>query len=94
MLILIPSIPHIRRELLILQQLQHSNVVHFKFCIIKRAKIYIVMEYIRGGTLRQIIDNRNPSHDDLRVWFAQLVLALEYLHHQGIMHRFLRYPSM
>eukprot|EP00602_Paraphysomonas_sp_CaronLab_P010611 CAMPEP_0185038026 /NCGR_PEP_ID=MMETSP1103-20130426/33155_1 /TAXON_ID=36769 /ORGANISM="Paraphysomonas bandaiensis, Strain Caron Lab Isolate" /LENGTH=1565 /DNA_ID=CAMNT_0027576271 /DNA_START=952 /DNA_END=5646 /DNA_ORIENTATION=+ len=81
------SIHHIRRELIILQQLQHPNIVNFKFCIIKRAKIYIVMEYIRGGTLRQIVEEHKPNLHDLRVWFAQLVLALGYLHHQGIMHR-------
>ena len=45
------------------------------------------MEYIRGGTLRQILETSEITKEDLRVWFAQLVLALEYLHHQRIMHR-------
>lgn len=81
------SINHIRRELRILQQLQHPNIVHFKFCLIRRAKIYIVMEYIRGGTLRQIIAQDEHSLDDLKIWFAQLVSALGYLHDNGIMHR-------
>ena len=81
------SINHIRRELRILQQLQHPNIVNFKFCIIRRAKIYIVMEYIRGGTLRQILAQHDISLDDRKIWFAQLVLALGYLHDHGIMHR-------
>jgi serine/threonine protein kinase len=71
----------------ILQQLQHPNIVNFKFCLIRRAKIYIVMEYIRGGTLRQIMAQHQPSFDDLKIWFAQLVSALGYLHEHGIMHR-------
>jgi serine/threonine protein kinase len=81
------SINHIRRELRILQQLQHPNIVNFKFCIIRRAKIYIVMEYIRGGTLRQILTQHDISLNDRKIWFAQLVSALGYLHDHGIMHR-------
>jgi serine/threonine protein kinase len=81
------SIIHIRRELRILQQLQHPNIVNFKFCLIRRAKIYIVMEYIRGGTLRQILAQHDISLNDRKIWFAQLVSALGYLHDHGIMHR-------
>lgn len=82
-----PSTPHIRRELRILQQLQHPNIVNFKFCLLRRAKLYIVMEYIRGGTLRQIITQHKPVLNDLKIWFAQLVSGLAYLHDNGIMHR-------
>jgi serine/threonine protein kinase len=81
------SIDHIRRELSILQDLKHQNIVKIKFYVVKRVEMYIVMEYVRGGTLQQIVDYYKPELSDLRVWFMQLVLALEYIHARGIVHR-------
>ena len=81
------TINHIRRELIILQELKHQNIVKIKFFVIKRAEVFIVMEYIRGGTLQQIVDFYSIDLERLRVWFMQLVLALEYIHERGIIHR-------
>jgi eukaryotic-like serine/threonine-protein kinase len=81
------SIDHIRSELSILQDLQHQNIVKIKFYVVKRMEMFIVMEYIRGGTLQQIVDHYKSDLDALCVWFMQLVLALEYIHERGIIHR-------
>ena len=77
----------IQREFIILQQIQHANVVSFKFCIINKAMIYLVMKYIPGGNLKEIVDKNKPGLDHLRLWFAELVLALDYIHSMGIIHR-------
>jgi serine/threonine protein kinase len=81
------SIDHTRRELSILQDLKHQHIVKIKFYVVKRVEMYIVMEYVRGGTLQQVVDCYKPDLADLRVWFMQLVLALEYIHDRGIIHR-------
>lgn len=78
---------HTRRELSILQDLKHQNIVKIKFCVVKRVEMFIVMEYVRGGTLQQIVDYYASDFGTIRVWFMQLVLALEYIHERGIIHR-------
>ena len=77
----------IQREFIILQQIQHPNVVGFKFCIINKSIIYLVMSYIRGGDLKEMVDRHRPKVDTLLLWFAELVLALDYIHSLGIIHR-------
>lgn len=77
----------IRNEFLVLQNMDHPNVVKFKCCIMNASRIYLVMYYIKGGTLKQIVDKLHPDMSILILWFAELVLALEYVHDRGIIHR-------
>ena len=77
----------VQREFIILQQIQHPNVVGFKFCMINKTIIYLVMNYIRGGDLKEMVDRHKPKVDTLLLWFAELVLALDYIHSLGIIHR-------
>lgn len=78
----------IQRELFILQKIKHANVVNFKFCLIKEPKIYLVMSLINGGNLKQVLDkDLSIGIDQLRIWFAELVLAIEYIHSMRIIHR-------
>ncbi len=78
----------VAREFLILQQLDHRNVVKFKYPIFRKDKLYIVMQFVRGGNLKYIIDhNKDLGVDTFSLWFAELVLALEYIHGKGIIHR-------
>lgn len=77
----------IQREFIILQQIQHANVVSFKCCIINKGMIYLVMSYVRGGNLKQIVERNKPDLKHLTLWFAELVLALNYVHSLGIIHR-------
>lgn len=77
----------IRSEFLILQQMQHPNVINFKYCIMTRTRIYLVMNYVRGGNLKQIVERLNLDISILILWYAELILALEYVHGLGIIHR-------
>ena len=49
---------------------------------------YIVMEYIHGETLKEIIDQEGPFHpDDVAALLAQVGSALDYAHERGFVHR-------
>jgi beta-lactam-binding protein with PASTA domain/tRNA A-37 threonylcarbamoyl transferase component Bud32 len=49
---------------------------------------YIVMEYVRGKTLREYVDPENPMDVGQAATIMQALLsALEYSHQQGIVHR-------
>jgi hypothetical protein len=67
----------ITSEISILQRLHHPNVVEFKYCMMSKSQVYIVMSYIKGGNLRQLCERLKPDISILIVWFAELILALE-----------------
>ncbi|MGH2549917.1 MAG: protein kinase domain-containing protein, partial [Thermomicrobiales bacterium] len=49
---------------------------------------FIVMEYIAGDTLKQIIENEGPfDPDDVASLIEQVAAGLDYAHARGIVHR-------
>lgn len=51
----------------------------------------MVLEYVEGGDCATLIKNIGALPMDLaRMYFAEAVLALEYLHSYGIVHRDLK----
>jgi hypothetical protein len=82
----------IQRELSIFQKMNHPNVVSFKYCMILKTNVFLIMDYIAGGNLNQVLENlyRSNHHDInslIKFWLAELVLAIEYIHSLGIIHR-------
>jgi [calcium/calmodulin-dependent protein kinase] kinase len=53
--------------------------------------LYLVLEYVPGGTLMDIKVGGKPSKslekEKARSYFRQLTLGLEYLHSAGVTHR-------
>ena len=51
----------------------------------------MVMEYVEGGDCAILLKNMGPFPPDMaRFYFAETVLAVEYLHSFGIVHRDLK----
>jgi serine/threonine-protein kinase len=49
---------------------------------------YIVMEYVQGETLKQVIDDEGPfDADDVSALLEQIGSALDYAHARGVVHR-------
>uniref|UniRef100_A0A9J7Y2K4 non-specific serine/threonine protein kinase n=1 Tax=Cyprinus carpio carpio TaxID=630221 RepID=A0A9J7Y2K4_CYPCA len=56
-----------------------------------RKHLCMVMEYVEGGDCATLLKNMGPLPVDMaRMYFAETVLALEYLHNYGIVHRDLK----
>uniref|UniRef100_A0A8C1GVM6 non-specific serine/threonine protein kinase n=1 Tax=Cyprinus carpio TaxID=7962 RepID=A0A8C1GVM6_CYPCA len=62
------------------------------FCSFEtRRHLCMVMEYVEGGDCATLLKNMGPLPVDMtRMYFAETVLALEYLHSYGIVHRDLK----
>jgi len=80
------------KEIEILKSLQHVNVVYAidSFVNEQKEKIYIVMEYVNGGTLQGLLDKAPESRLPLRQVrqiFKGTIKGLLYLQGQGIVHR-------
>ncbi|XP_046826799.1 microtubule-associated serine/threonine-protein kinase 3 isoform X1 [Vespa crabro] len=62
------------------------------YCSFETKKhLCLVMEYVEGGDCANLLKNIGPLPSDMaRFYFAETVLAVEYLHSYGIVHRDLK----
>ncbi|GFT28372.1 hypothetical protein NPIL_156921 [Nephila pilipes] len=76
------------REIQVLKEVQHKNIV--KICRIfdYPRKVYIFMEYIERGNLFDYLKERTRlSEPESRYFYAQIISAVKYLHSLEIAHR-------
>ncbi len=71
-----------------LRQLKHPNIVRMLTTFEKEGKRSIVMEYVRGGSLRQRLEQQGHLPlDEVLTTGLELADALSRAHHLGIIHR-------
>ena len=76
----------------LLRDLNHKFICNSHFAFQDTANLYIVMDLARGGDLRYIqLHNMGKakvfSETAAKFYFANILLALEYLHLKHILHR-------
>ena len=78
----------IRREMSVLEQLAHPNVVIALDVGEAEGRLYIAMEFIDGQTLHEVIKRRGPLSpiDTLRA-ILPIGSALDQAHQRGVLHR-------
>nr|XP_016478233.1 PREDICTED: probable serine/threonine protein kinase IREH1 isoform X1 [Nicotiana tabacum] len=75
----------------ILISVRNPFVVRFFYSFTCRENLYLVMEYLNGGDLYSLLRNLGCLDEDVaRVYIAEVVLALEYLHSLQVVHRDLK----
>ncbi|GCE11465.1 serine/threonine protein kinase [Tengunoibacter tsumagoiensis] len=79
-----------KREAAIGHHISHPYVQRFFNIDEPRSEEYLVMEYIKGQTLREIIEHASsnplPTTEALRIT-RQICEALDYCHEHGVFHR-------
>ncbi len=76
------------REARLIARLQHPNIVGVHDVGDAAGRPYLVMEYVHGVSLRELLDQRGGSLDEAEAvrYGAQVAEALAYAHEQGIYH--------
>ncbi len=88
-------LPKIYREISILRELSHPNIVRLHEMAETDRYIGIILEYASGGELFDFILNHRYLKDNAaRRLFAQLVSGVGYLHKKGIVHRDLKLENL
>ncbi|KAJ5610126.1 hypothetical protein N7510_006845 [Penicillium lagena] len=82
----------IKEEIAIMKKLDHHNLVSLIEVLDDPSEdsLYMVMEMCKKGVIMKVgLDDRADPYDDehCRCWFRDLILGIEYLHSQGIVHR-------
>ena len=55
---------------------------------VEKEVVYIFQEWVSGGSVHSMLDNFGPFQlDVVRTYTSQILLGLQYLHENGIVHR-------
>lgn len=86
------SLPYgIEREIIIMKLLTHPNVLRLYDVWETSKALYLVLEYVEGGELFDLLVERGPLHEQEAVkYFRQIILGTAYCHALGICHRDLK----
>ena len=76
------------REMVIVKSLEHKNITHCFDVDFRNGLYYIVMEYINGNDIQQIITRKGPFgvQEACRI-IVETLEGLSYLHTHNIIHR-------
>ena len=81
----------VNREIWFLQKLKHQHLIRIYESIIDEKYIHVVMEYVPGGELFELIVGKGQMTEaEARPFFQQLVSCIEYCHDRQISHRDLK----
>lgn len=88
--------PSYEYEIRIMNELNHSQMPVLYDAFAERKKLYLVMNFMEGKTLEDIIfaENRTYSEREAFQVIAQLIPLLQYLHNKKIIHRDIRLPNV
>ena len=87
------GIKYLRNEIVILQYLNHPNIVKFQEVKKTKKHYYIIMEYCNGGELSKALEKYvnkygKPFPEELVQHFMrQIISAFKYIHERKIIHR-------
>ncbi|KAM8874333.1 serine/threonine-protein kinase Nek1 isoform 2-T4 [Spinachia spinachia] len=79
-----------RKEVAVLANMSHPNIVQYKESFEEGGCLYIVMDYCEGGDLFKKINTQKGvlfSEEQILDWFVQICLALKHVHDRKILHR-------
>ncbi|XP_051501463.1 serine/threonine-protein kinase Nek1-like isoform X2 [Myxocyprinus asiaticus] len=79
-----------RKEVAVLANMSHPNIVQYKESFEESGCLYIVMDYCEGGDLFKKINNQKGSlfhEEQILDWLVQICLALKHVHDRKILHR-------
>lgn len=80
------SLELFRAEGEILKTFEHPNIVRVHDVVVSDRGWYIVMEYIPGPSLAEMIDQRSTSYETILKVVPPICEALRYAHGRGIIH--------
>ncbi|KAJ1922162.1 ATP binding [Mycoemilia scoparia] len=77
----------LQRELTLLQDIRHKNIVQYLGTEMDNEHLYIFLEYVAGGSVASLLSSFGAFPETLvRSYVRQTLEGLEYLHSKNIIH--------
>ncbi|XP_031270168.1 mitogen-activated protein kinase kinase kinase 2-like isoform X2 [Pistacia vera] len=81
-------IKELEEEVKLLKDLSHPNIVRYLGTAREEESLNILLEFVPGGSISSLLGKFGSFPEAvIRTYTKQLLLGLEYLHKNGIMHR-------
>ncbi|KAM4055278.1 kinase [Hirsutella rhossiliensis] len=78
----------LKREISLLRELRHPNIVQYLGCSSSADKLNIFLEYVPGGSVQTMLNSYGALPEPLvRSFVRQILTGLSYLHNRDIIHR-------
>jgi eukaryotic-like serine/threonine-protein kinase len=82
------AIKEFKDEAQVLAKCKHESIVRYHDCFEENDTCYIVMDFIKGKSVRKLIDEQKKLPElQIRRYFLQLAEALQEIHNQKTLHR-------
>ncbi|KAJ1915980.1 hypothetical protein H4219_004041 [Mycoemilia scoparia] len=74
-------------EILVMRESKHKNIVNFIDSFLVRGDLWVVMEYMEGGSLTDVVTNNLMTEGQIAAVCRETLEGLEHLHSKGVIHR-------
>lgn len=82
------EVKDVQQEIQFLSHLKHvPNVTHYYGSYLNGTKLWIIMDYGAGGSLRTLLRPGTIEEKYIGVIVRELLVALQYIHKQSVIHR-------
>ncbi|KAH7318537.1 kinase-like domain-containing protein [Stachybotrys elegans] len=81
------DIQDIQSEIAVLSTCASPYVTQYKGSFLRGHKLWIVMEYLGGGSCLDLLKPGNFTETHIAIVCRELLLGIQYLHHEGKIHR-------
>jgi len=87
----IKDLERVMREMHVLKNIRHPNIISLHDVIERGSKIYLVLDFAQGGELNEYIIAKGAVPErEARTWFAQIMSGVDFCHRQHVSHRDLK----
>jgi tRNA A-37 threonylcarbamoyl transferase component Bud32 len=82
-------------EIMVMKESHHPNIVNFLESYLRGSSdLWVVMEYMEGGALTDIIENNTLTEEQISTICFETCKGLQHLHHKNIIHRDIKSDNM
>jgi len=74
-------------EIMVMKEHKHPNVVNYKDSYLVGDELWVVMEYLAGGNLTDVVTETVMSEASIAAVCREILQALEFLHVNQVIHR-------